>query len=98
MAHWCLFLAVFSPFSLALGWFLVSYSPGGTIFTGGNLPSLILMALSPLAFFASAVIGVRRMLVGERTGAGWVAAGLVLDYCWFHFVCAIFIIQQIRGR
>src|SRR5262245_5868626 len=98
MARWCLFLAALSPFSLALGCFLVSYSPGGTIFTGGNLPSLILMALSPLAFFASAVIGVKRMLDGERSGTGWVAAGLVLDYCWFHFVCVVFVIQQVRGR
>jgi hypothetical protein len=94
MARWCFWLAVTSPVSLALGWFLVSFPP---LFAPGNIPALVLMAASPLAFLASAVIGLKQVFVGQKSGAGWLAAGLVIDYCWFHGLLASFIIQQVNS-
>jgi hypothetical protein len=94
----CFFLAVLSPFALAFGWFLISIPPGGTAFSTGNLPGLGLLALSPVALFASAMVGIKQILDGRRSGTGWLAAGLVISYCWFHILCAAFIIQQVRGH
>jgi hypothetical protein len=42
------------------------------------------MAVSLLALFTSAAIGLKQVFSGQRSGAGWIAAGLVIDYCWFH--------------
>ena len=95
MPQLCFFLAVFSPLSLALGWFLLAYPP---LWTAGNVPALTLMALSLPAFLASAVIGIKQALDGKRLGTGWLAAGLVIDYCWFHLACAAWVVQQVRGR
>jgi hypothetical protein len=88
-------LALISPVSLALGWFLLGYPP---LWTAGNAPALALMAVSPLAFVASSIIGIRQVLVGDRKGSGWLAAGLVIDYCWFHAVLTAIIIGQVGRR
>jgi hypothetical protein len=63
MAGLCFCLALISPVSLALGWFLVGYPP---LWTAGNAPALALMAISPLAFISSSIIGVKQVLDGER--------------------------------
>ena len=81
MAGLCFCLALISPVSLALGWFPVGYPP---LWTAGNAPALGLMAISPLAFIVSSIICIKQVLDGERKGSGWLAAGLVIDYCWFH--------------
>ena len=95
MAGLCFCLALISPVSLALGWFLVGYPP---LWTAGNAPALALMAISPLAFIVSSIIGIKRVLDGERKGSGWLAAGLVIDYCWFHVILAALIIGQLGRR
>jgi hypothetical protein len=56
------------------------------------------MALSLPALFASAVIGVKQALDGRKSGTVWLAAGLVIDYCWFQLVCAALIIQLVGRR
>ena len=63
MAGVCFWLALMSPLSLALGWFVLGYPP---LWTAGNAPALALMASSPLAFLASSIIGIRQVLVGDR--------------------------------
>ena len=95
MARLCFFLAVISPVSLALGWFLVGYPP---LWTAGNVPALVLMTISLPAMFASAFIGIKRVFDGQRSDTGWLAAGLVIDYCWFQLVCAALIIQLVGRR
>jgi hypothetical protein len=95
MARLCFSLAVISPVSLALGWFLLAYPP---LWTAANAPALALLALCLPALFASAVIGVKRVLDGPMSGAGWLAAGLVIDYCWFHLLCAALVIHQVGRR
>jgi hypothetical protein len=95
MSRWCFLLAVISPASLALGWFLVAYPP---LWTAGNAPALGLMAISLPALFASAVIGIKQTLDGRKSETGWLAAGLVIDYCWFQILCAAVIIEQVSGR
>jgi hypothetical protein len=95
MSRWCFWLAVISPASLALGWFLVAYPP---LWTAGNAPALVLMAISLPTLFASAVIGIKQILDSRKSGTGWLAAGLVIDYCWFQILCAVVIIEQVRGR
>jgi hypothetical protein len=95
MPRLCFFLAVLSPLALAFGWLLIAIPP---LFSVGNLPGLGLIALSPVCLFASATVGVKQVLDGRRTGTGWLAAGLVISYCWFHALCAAFIIQQVGGR
>jgi hypothetical protein len=95
MPRLCFGLAVFSPVSLALGWFLVGYPP---LWTAGNAPALVLMALSLPALFASAVIGVKQVLDGRKSGTGWLAAGLVIDYGWFQLVCAALVIELVGRR
>jgi len=95
MAGLCFCLALISPVSLALGWFLVGYPP---LWTAGNALALALMAISPLAFIASSIIGIKQVLDGKRKGSGWLAAGLVIDYCWFHVILAALIIGQLGRR
>ena len=95
MSRWCFWLAVISPASLALGWFLVAYPP---FWTAGNAPALVLMAISLPTLFASAVIGIKQILDSRKSGTGWLAAGLVIDYCWFQILCAAVIVEQVRGR
>ena len=95
MTRLCFCLAVISPVSLALDWFLVGYPP---LWTAGNAPALVLMALSLPALFASAVISVKLVLDGRKSATGWLAAALVIDYCWFHLMCAALIIQQAGHR
>jgi hypothetical protein len=85
MTRLCFCLAVISPVSLALGWFLVGYPP---LWTAGNAPALVLMAISLPALLASAIIGIKQVLDGQKTGTGWLATGLVIDYCWFQLLCA----------
>jgi hypothetical protein len=91
----CFALAVISPLALALGWFLVGYPP---LWAPENVPSFVLMALSPLALFVSAVIGIKQILDGQKSGTGWLSMGLVIDYGWFQLLCAALIIQQVRGH
>jgi hypothetical protein len=94
MAALCFCLAVISPVALALGWFLVGYPP---LWAAGNTPALALMAISPLAFVTSSIIGIKQVLDGERKRTGWLAAGLIIDYCWFHVVLTAIIIAQVKG-
>jgi hypothetical protein len=95
MAGLCFCLALISPVAMALGWFLVSYPPFWTV---GNAPALVLMAISPLAFIASSIIGIKQVLDGNRKGTGWLAAALVFDYCWFHAALTAIIIEQVGRR
>ena len=97
MARLCFILALLSPIVLPFAGLLVWYGPGQSVFTAHNAPALILMAISPLAFIASAIIGIKLLLDGQPKHTGWLAAGLVIDYCWFHVCIAAFIIQTIKG-
>jgi hypothetical protein len=36
-----------------------------------------------------------QVLAGDRKGSGWLAAGLVIDYCWLHAVLTAIIIAQV---
>jgi hypothetical protein len=98
MSQLCFILAVLSPIALPFGWLLVSYGPGQSMVSPHNGPALVIMALSPLAFIASSIIGVRQVLLGDRKGSGWLAAGLVIDYCWFHVLLTVIIIEQVGRR
>jgi hypothetical protein len=93
MARLCFSLAVISPLSMALGWFLIGYPP---LWTAANAPALVLLPISLPALFLSAVIGVKQVLDAQKSGTAWIAAGLVIDYCWFQLLTALFVIQQIR--
>jgi hypothetical protein len=97
MPRLCFILAILSPIALPLGWLLISFGPGQTMFAAHNALALILMAISPVAFIASSMIGIKQVLDGDRTGSGWLAVGLVIDYCWFHAVLTAIIIEQV-GR
>ena len=98
MSRVCFILAVLSPIALPFGWLLVSYGPGESMFSAHNAPALAIMAMSPLAFMASSIIGIKQVLDGERKGSGWLAAGLVIDYCLFHMVLTAIIIERVGRR
>ena len=94
-------MALISPAAIALGVFLSSGSPDAPFFPPTNplnAVALLLMIMSPAALFASLVLGVRQMLDPHRSGIGWLAAGLVLDFCWILLICIAVLARILRGH